>query len=343
MAVEGIGNLNLNVNVTIFSPDEDSTQKSSAKIYKGRIYQRELDYNVVIELEDSDSPEFLNTGRPIFLFIAHDLGLYIFSAEISRKSTKDGLTFIHCSNLKQVKYFQRRQSFRVQVSIPVNFSPGFDRSVVWEGTIIDISTGGLQLETSFYIPPETILELVYQLEDIGPVFMDGKVIRATEQDGRFLHGLEYIYPDQHSLDGIARFIMAEQQRQKRLGLQIFKAFILKSTIEVQTPAVFSIVQYKSLDISALQGKKCAGTITEISVHEFKIECPLKIPLGAVLEFSFELPKIGYSTTQAVVREVKSRFGKYVLTAEFNTDYQEIRDCILDSLAQDFKIPYTSGN
>jgi len=341
MTVEGIGNLNLNVNVTIYSSDMDSAQKSSVKMYKGRIYQQEPDQNVVIELEDNNSAEFLNAGKPILLFLAHDLGLYIFSAKINEKITKDGLTFLHCNNLKQIKYFQRRHSVRVQVSIPVNFSPEFDRSVVWEGTIADISTGGLQLATSFYIPPETVLELVYQLEGIGPIFMDGKVIRAMEQDGMFLHGLEYVYPDQHSLDGIARFIMAEQQRQKRLGLQIFKAFILKSTIEVQTPTIFSIVHFKNLDISALQGKKCAGTITEISIHDFKIECPLKIPLGALLEFSFELPQLGYSTIQAVVREVNSHLGKYTLTAEFNTAYEEMRNCILESLAKDFEIPYTS--
>lgn len=341
MTAEGIGNLNLNVSVTVYSPDGNGVQ--SAKIYKGRIYQQELDKNVVIELENSNSAEFLDAGKHILLFLAHDLGLYIFSAKISRKDTKDGLTFLHCDSLEQVKYFQRRQSVRVQVSIPANFSPEFDRSVVWEGTIVDISTGGLQLETSFYIPPETVLELVYQLEDIGPVFMDGKVIRAVEQDGRFLHGLEYAYPDRHSLDGIARFIMAEQQRQKRLGLQMFKAFILKSTIEVQTPAVFGIVQFKSLDVSALLGKKCAGTITEISIHDLKIECPLKIPLDAVLEFSFELPQLGYSTIQAVVREINSHLGKYALTAEFNTDYTEMRDCILESLAQEFKIPYNSGD
>jgi c-di-GMP-binding flagellar brake protein YcgR len=341
MAVQGIGNLNLNVNITVYSPDGNNSQKSTVKIYKGRIYQRELDQNVVIELVDTDSTEFLNPGKPILLFLAHDLGLYIFSAKINKKDSKDGLTLLYCDNLTQVKFFQRRQSVRVQVSIPVNFSPEFDRSAAWEGTIIDISTGGLQVSTSFYIPPETVLELVYQLEDIGPVFMDGKVIRSLEQDGQFIQGLEYLYPDRHSLDVIARFIMAEQQRQKRLGLQIFKAFILKSTIEVQTPTVFSIVQFKSLDISVLQGKTCAGTITEISIHDIKIECPLKIPLGAVLEFSFELPQLGYSTIQAVVRGVDSHLGKYSLTAEFNTDYEEMRDCLLESLARDFKIPYNS--
>lgn len=343
MAVEGIDNLNFNVNVTIFSPDGNSGETTSAKIYKGRIYHREPDQNLVIEMEDTNTTESLSTGKHIFLFLAHDLGLYVFSAKIDKIYIKDGLTFLHCSSLTQVKYFQRRQSVRVTVSVPVNFSPEFDRSTVWEGTIIDISTGGLQLETAFYIPPETVLELVYQLEDIGPVFMDGKVIRAAEQDGRFLHGLEFIYPDQHTLDGVARFIMAEQQRQKRLGLQIFKAFIFKSTIEVHTPTIFGIIQFKDIDISALQGKKCGGTIMEIGVNDFKIECPLKLPIGALLEFSFELPKLGYSTIQAVVREVNAHNGKFTLTAEFNRNYEDLRDCVLESLARDFNVPYSSGD
>lgn len=343
MAVPGIGNLNLNVNVTIFSPDGNSGENISAKIYKGRIYHREPNQNVVIEMEDSQNIESLISGKHIFLFLAHDLGLYVFSAKIHKINTKDGLSFLHCIDLTQVKYFQRRQSVRVTVSVPVNFSPEFDRSAVWEGTIIDISTGGLQLETAFFIPPETVLELVYQLEDIGPVYMDGKVIRAAEQDGRFLHGLEFIYPDQHTLDGIARFIMAEQQRQKRLGLQIFKAFIFKSAIQVRTPTVFSIIRFKDIDISTLQGKKCSGIITEIGLNDFKIECPLKLPAGAILEFSFELPKLGYSTIQAVVREVNAHMGKFGLMAEFTRNYEELRDCVLESLAREFNVPYTSGD
>ncbi|MHB9095550.1 MAG: PilZ domain-containing protein [Eubacteriales bacterium] len=148
MSLEGISNLNLNVNVTIFSPDKNANDLSS-NIYKGRIYSRELDQSVVIELEGNDGSGSLTVGKPILLFLAHDLGLYIFSATISLKNSKDRVTFLHCKNPQQVKYFQRRTSVRVQVAIPVSFSAELNRSRVWDGTITNMSIGGLQMEAPF--------------------------------------------------------------------------------------------------------------------------------------------------------------------------------------------------
>lgn len=338
MSLEGLGNLNLNVNVSIFAPVK-SGPSVSPNIYKGRIYNRELDQSVVIELEAEEGSDYLSPGRPILLFLAHDLGLYIFSTTVSSKNSSDGITFLHCSNPQQIRYFQRRKSVRVNVSIPISFSAEFDRSKVWDGSIRNISIGGLQLETPFEIPVGTTLELFYQLEDVGPIFMDGIVKRVTATESSYVYGLQFSNADPHCIDGIARFIMAEQMRQKRLGLQIFKAFILKSTVETQAPAIFSIIQFKNIDISALQGKKCSGVITEIGLSDLRLECPLKLPVGAVLEFSFELPKLGYCTLKAQTTEVTMQNGKFLALAAYSPEYENIRDCILNQLAEDFSITF----
>ncbi len=340
--MEGIKNLNLNVSVTIFSPDSQNNGGTSSKIFRGRIYNREPDQNVVIELESDSGHHFFTAGKPILLFLAHDLGLYIFSAVVNRVEKQGGKTVLYCNNPQQVKYFQRRKSVRVSVTIPASFSTESNHARVWDGTITDISVGGLKLEAPFLVSPGSVVELVYQIEEGGPMFMDGRVVRAFERDGRCIHGIEFVNPDNYSIDSIAKFIMAEQMRQKRLGLNMFKAFILEATVEMQAPTVFGIIRYKNLDISALQGKKCNGTIMEIGIHSLRIECLLKLPLGAVLEFSVELPKLGYTTIQATVTEITSRMGKFVVVADYSVEYTKIRDCVLERLAREFDVPYIGG-
>ncbi|MHB9095551.1 MAG: hypothetical protein ACYC21_12855 [Eubacteriales bacterium] len=59
----------------------------------------------------------------------------------------------------------------------------------------------------------------------------------------------------------------------------------------------------------------------------------------MLEFSFELPKIGYSTIQAVVNDISMHSGKFVIGAEFTTEYETIRDCVLENLSKDFHVPF----
>jgi len=337
--VEGIKNLNLNVNVTVFAPGGSNPNDPSSQMVKGRIYNGEGDESVIVELDSGYGDDAPTSGKPIMLFLAHDLGLYILSATVGSVCTERGKIMMRCLNPQQVKYFQRRKSVRIKASIPVSFSAESDRSRVWEGTITDISVGGLQLEAPFLIPMDSVLELVYQLEDIGPMFMDGKVVRAYEKKGSFIHGLEFANTDQLYIDSIAKFIMAEQLRQKRLGLNVFKAFILKASVEIQLPTVFSIIGFKSVDISALKGKKCTGNITEIGINNLKIECPLKLPVGAILEFDVELPRVGHSTVRAVVKNIEVRSGKFILDAVFGPKHEKVRDCVLDLLSKDFEVPY----
>jgi hypothetical protein len=336
MALEGLENLNLNVEVTIFAPD-DHQEVSSPSILRGRIFSKESDQSMVIHLSASSNSESVPVGKMIILFLAHDLGLYIFSATVTAKTIEGQDLVLKCENLQQVKCFHRRKSVRINVNVPASFSTEFDRSKVIEGTISNISVGGAQLETSIAINPDSILELVYQLENIGPVYMDGKVIRVTKTNDTIIHGIEFQNPDQYTIDGIARFIMAEQMRQKRLGLQVFKAFIFDSSVKVHAPTVFGILQYKNLDISALQGKKCNGVISELGVHGFSVECPLKLPIGSILEFSVELPKIGFTNIQAHVNKITMHNGKYVMHAEYAADYEKIRNTILEMLAKDFNL------
>jgi hypothetical protein len=131
--------------------------------------------------------------------------------------------------------------------------------------------------------------------------------------------------------------MAEQIRQKRLGLQVFKAFIFNASLDVQTPALFTITRYKNLDISALQGKKCQGTVLTIGLEGLLFECPLKLPTGSVLKLSVELPVLGPTTIEASIRDVESREGKYYVSTDYCREYNGIRDCILRQLARDFDL------
>ena len=337
MLLDQLEKLHLNVNATLFVPDKGSNEVS-AGIFNGVIYSKETDNSIVIRLNTGDDGDFFCKGRPIFLFIAYDLGVYIFSVTVNEKEITDGNTFIYCENPRQIEYFQRRKNVRVDVSIPVNFSAAGNRSKIFEGTVTDMSIGGMKLKNSFSIPAGTTIELVFDLDNIGPVFLDGEVLRVSEKNGQYYHGIKLINPDSHTVDGIAKYVMAEQIRQKRLGMQIFKAFIFNAVLEVQAPAMFSIVHFKDLDISALQGKTCSGTITEVGLNGLKVICPLKLPVGARLEFIAEIPSLGQLVINADVTNVDTENGKFIVNAHYCSEYKKIRDCILRNLAEDFGIP-----
>jgi c-di-GMP-binding flagellar brake protein YcgR len=330
--MEGIKNLNLNVNVTVFAPETIDRKKTAPKIFRGRIYSKEeSENNLIIQIKEGNGSDLLQTGKPIFLFLAHDLGLYIYTAMITGKKVEDGDIIVNCRQPRQLKNFQRRQSVRVKVNIPVSYAD-------LTGTVTDISLEGIQLQSPGGVNVGAELDLKFQLDNIGPIYVKGNVVRSFEKDKKLYFGIKFSDIDKQTKDDIARFIITEQVRQKRLGLQIFSAFVFNATVKVNAPAEFSIIQYKNLDVSALQSKKSKGTITEVGIHGLSVECPLKMPIGAILEFAVDLPKMGYTVIQAVIRGVDVCRNSYIIYAEYNTEYEKIRDCILDQMAGDFDLP-----
>lgn len=336
--MEGIKNLNLNVNVTVFAPGDGSRENLSSKIFRGRIYNEASDQRLVIRVEDGGGAELLAIGKPIFLFLAHDLGFYIYSARISSKAFEDGNVVVYCTQPRQIRDYQRRKSVRVNVDIPVKYSPESKLTKEWVGIIRDISVEGLLIETPSNIHIDDKINLNFLLENVGPVFVNGIVVRSFEKDGRFFSGVNFSDADMQTQDDIARFVIAEQMRQKRLGIQIFKAFIFNATIKVDAPTELSIIQFKNLDVTALQGKKSAGIIREIGIHGLSIGSQLKLPVGARVEFPVDLPQLGYYVIQAVVRQVSTDRDNYIIDAEFVSEYEKIRDCILAKMSGGFDLP-----
>lgn len=334
--MDGIKNLNLNVNVTVFSPEPEN-RKTAAKIFRGRIYNKE-DNNMIIHIENGGGSELLSVGKPIFLFLAHDLGLFVYSARIHSKVVENEEIIVSCSKPRQHKNFQRRNSVRVKVNIPVRYSMDFNNAKELTGIISDISVKGLQLQSPSTVPVGADLELRFQLESTGTVYVKGTVVRTFEKNEKIFLGIKFIDIDKQVEDDIARFLMAEQMRQKRLGLQLFKAFIFNASVRVKASTEFCIIQYKSLDVSTLRSKKSRGELLEIGIHGIIVESPLNLPLGAKIEFSVELPKLGYTIIQAVVQEVAEHQNKYIIHADYSIEHEKIRDCILEQMAGDFDIP-----
>ena len=81
------------------------------------------------------------------------------------------------------------------------------------GRTLNVSEGGILLETNFYISPGNNLTLEIALED-SLVNLRGRVIYCNEQAGKqFQTGLELLEPDASSQATLHRFIkiFAEQQ------------------------------------------------------------------------------------------------------------------------------------
>ncbi|MBU4262119.1 MAG: PilZ domain-containing protein [Proteobacteria bacterium] len=90
-----------------------------------------------------------------------------------------------------------------------------DGDVLYEGMgrTLNVSEGGILLETNFYISPDNNLTLEISLEDTL-VDLRGRVIYCNEQEGKKFHtGLELLEPDTNSLAILHQFIkiFAEQK------------------------------------------------------------------------------------------------------------------------------------
>jgi c-di-GMP-binding flagellar brake protein YcgR len=101
----------------------------------------------------------------------------------------------------------RRKYFRNQVEFcVVNFESDLpDMSVRYNGTIKDISEGGLGITTTTFIPKEhSILFLDFKLPDTGYELIDIKSIVRWVQDDKF--GVEFLELTQEDREKLKEYL-----------------------------------------------------------------------------------------------------------------------------------------
>lgn len=118
---------------------------------------------------------------------------------------------------------QRRNHFRVEVGIPVEFRIEEDDKVRrGKGTTIDLSAGGMRLRLSEALREGTVLELKLHIEADETLECVGRVVRSGEIEGarstdRFWNGIIFQGATEGVLREITRHVMDIQREQMKKG------------------------------------------------------------------------------------------------------------------------------
>jgi c-di-GMP-binding flagellar brake protein YcgR len=155
-----------------------------------------------IPIVESSSP----AGRMVRVRVPSPEGLFQFTCELLAES-REGR--IELGFPKEVIHLERRAFPRLPVKIDTQYAEIRDRSSLTfsKSTVLDVSGGGIRLETSWISPQETLLRVKFniplgQLEE--KLILTGRIVRSVPGEGTRKNqvGVEFIditIPQQASL------------------------------------------------------------------------------------------------------------------------------------------------
>ena len=111
----------------------------------------------------------------------------------------------------------RRQSVRVEVSLPVEFSLEGEQAP-HDGSVFDLGAGGMRLVASHDLPPRALVNLKFRLPaaDHG-ITARGRVVLSFFQrnEQKFHHGIAFTSLDPRDRTLIAEFVDHQDARRAR--------------------------------------------------------------------------------------------------------------------------------
>ncbi|UMZ73382.1 flagellar brake protein [Natranaerofaba carboxydovora] len=177
----------------------------------------------------------IKQGMPIMIRKKDDLRISIFKEgavyEFTAKVTKvitEPLPMIKVPKPQKVKKIQRRNFFRLEKTIPVEYYVLDEKgekeiSSKKEANFLDISGGGAKLSTEEIIPLGAHVEFNIHLEDDNdkPVNCIGKVVHSkkvdTERVKIYHYGIEFVSLPTAVQDRIVRYTFEEQRKMRQKG------------------------------------------------------------------------------------------------------------------------------
>jgi len=180
----------------------------------------------VIWLAAAGLEEGLRPGRRVSLEFRDDRAMYRMVSEIV--AVKDGpVPLLGIAADGEVERLQRREYYRLPVSVPVEARPEGEEEAQWmTGHTLDLSAGGMLLSIRLDVQEGDRLELRVYLGQEEMVPAVAEVVRRESLAGpelprrvpRRRFGLKFVEIDMRDRDRIVRFIFREQGRLRRTGL-----------------------------------------------------------------------------------------------------------------------------
>ncbi|WP_054694384.1 flagellar brake protein [Syntrophomonas palmitatica] len=123
---------------------------------------------------------------------------------------------------------QKREYVRLQVTLPVRFRILNDENkdenqedIIYQGTTIDISAGGLLINTRAFLQKDQLIELELQLPGQDSVYCKSRIIRVWDrkrENDDFRVAIEFDNITDRQKDKIFKFIFQKQREWIKKGL-----------------------------------------------------------------------------------------------------------------------------
>lgn len=180
-------------------------------------------------------------------------GIYMCKCEVKNRLKQNNIYFLAVGIISELKKDQRRQYFRLEKIIPMKFrvvsemeqrlnlylerkAYKDDREkriavekleelgkVVNDGTIVNVSGGGLKFSADLEVDKTSIIAVRFILEDMTDVEAEARIIgvaNSVNKAYRFEYRVEFIKIKKETREKIVRYVFSEErkQRQKENGM-----------------------------------------------------------------------------------------------------------------------------
>ena len=228
--------------------------QNTPKVYVSQVLDILDDYrmNIAVPIESGHLVP-LEIGSRYEMSFLTNMGLYMCKCEIKNRLKQNNLYYLAVSIISELKRDQRRQYFRLEKIIPLKYRVVSDlemrlryfmekkaykddrekrivteklaqlEGVFSDGTIVNVSGGGIKFSSALDHPAGTVLNVVFALDEQIVIEAQAKVIGVAlipNSKGLKEYRCEFDKIKKEIREKIVRYVFSEErkQRQKESGL-----------------------------------------------------------------------------------------------------------------------------
>ncbi|HZJ57619.1 MAG TPA: PilZ domain-containing protein, partial [Clostridia bacterium] len=150
---------------------------------------------------------------------------FLFHGRVKKRFRINNAVVVSITRTSPIQRIQRREFYRLRVILPVDFwlldDDIEDKPTVYKGYSIDISGGGLKLNTDYCLEVNTAIECRIDLGNERQLQIKGKVIRVNPAGGsgyRYELGISFCCVSHRVREDLIRFIFSKQRELREKGL-----------------------------------------------------------------------------------------------------------------------------
>lgn len=224
------------------------TASTSTKSYVSQVLDiiNEFSMNIAVPIEGGHLVP-LEIGNRYEMSFMTTSGIYMCKCEVKNRLKQNNLYFLAVDIISELKKDQRRQYFRLEKIIPMQFRvisqveekltmflekkaykddrekriaieklEEFSKEMIL-GTIVNVSGGGLKFSSDFRTEADRKIFVVFTIEDLTEVEAEARVIgvnSSVNQNNKYEYRVEFTKIKKETREKIVRYVFSEERKQR---------------------------------------------------------------------------------------------------------------------------------